>query len=80
MTHSTEDPLGEIHQSLRVISVNDFMNFGLGQIAYIRSEHNSFTTSYTIHAANGIRLTTANTMDDALSTALIHNLEPVTLH
>ncbi|MCB1783017.1 MAG: DUF1150 domain-containing protein [Alphaproteobacteria bacterium] len=80
MTHKPSDPVGEVQDGLKAISVNDFMNFGLGHIAYIRTANATTGASFTVHAANGLRLSITGSFDDALSAANLHNLETVTLH
>ena len=68
---------------LKELSVQDFLDVGLNQIAYIRcletAEDNS-AVSYAVHAADGSQISVMNSYDTAVAAIHINDLFPVTLH
>lgn len=64
---------------LKALSVQDFKNFGLHQIAYIRSVSENSSTSYKIHSADGEELLSADTLEVAIVIAKQNDLEPIIL-
>lgn len=67
----------KVKKALKNISVQDFQNFGLHQIAYIR---NVEYRGYIIYAANGKEVDSAESLDKALIKAKQEHLEPVIVH
>ena len=65
---------------LRTLSVQDFRDFGLHQIAYIRKIERAGETGYSICAADGEEITVMETRDQAIMATRHNDLEPVTLH
>lgn len=67
----------KVKKILKNLTVHDFRNFGLHQIAYIR-QHDS--ENFVIYAADGSEVCHAKNFDDALSKARVKNLETVIVH
>lgn len=67
-------------QILRGLSPQDFLQFGLHQIAYIRPVRIMDRAAYALHAADGSTLSVIENFDDAVMTARQSDLQPVTLH
>ncbi len=65
---------------LRTLSVQDFKDFGLHQIAYIRQETAQNRPIFTVHSADGEELESMDSFDKAIHAARQNDLEPVTLH
>lgn len=64
---------------LRALSAQDFLNFGLHQVAYIRPVHVEGQAAWSLHAADGTALTVQNKAHLAAVIARQNDLEPVTL-
>ena len=62
------------------LSSQDFRNFGLQQMAYIRPILVQNRTAYAIHAADGTPLSVMDTQDTAIIAVRHNDLEPVTVH
>lgn len=71
------DAPGEIKTALRNISMQDFRNFGLHQISYIRHVN---PKGYVVYGADGAELSTAQTIEAAVIKAKQEHLEPVVVH
>ncbi|MGH1404689.1 MAG: DUF1150 family protein [Alphaproteobacteria bacterium] len=70
----------DIHSVLRNLSTHDFKNFGLNQIAYIRSFDNEGTLNYAIHDADGEEVAVLSSRDEAIVVSRQKDLEPVIVH
>jgi hypothetical protein len=79
MTQKMHDIAGT-HQSLKNISLRDFLNFGVQQIAYIRPVRVENKVAYAIHAADGTPLSVMESMDTAIIVVRHNELEPATVH
>lgn len=66
--------------ALRNLSHQDFLNFGVHQIAYIKPVHGEQGQAYAIHAADGTALSIMDSLDGAILLAKHNNLYPVTIH
>lgn len=66
--------------SLKNISLRDFLNFGVQQVAYIRPVRVEDKTAYAIHAADGTPLSVMESMDTAIIVVRHNDLEPATVH
>lgn len=66
--------------ALKNLSVQDFRNFGLHQIAYIRPLYQDGDKKYAIHGADGAYIAAESDLQKAIVTARHKDLEPVTLH
>jgi hypothetical protein len=62
------------------LSSQDFRNFGVQQLAYIRPVLIQNRTAYAIHAADGTPLSVMDTHDTAIIAVRHNDLEPVTVH
>ncbi|MGH1456085.1 MAG: DUF1150 family protein [Alphaproteobacteria bacterium] len=70
----------DIIKQLKELSVKDFQNFGLHQIAYIRSKTEDNKTTYAIFSADGNEIMTAKSHELAIVTAKQNDLDPITVH
>ena len=70
------DALGSA-ELLRNINSQDFLNFGLQQIAYIRSSQENGVTSYSVHAADGTPLSMMDSLESAIVMTRYNDLEPL---
>ncbi len=70
----------DIQSALRNLSTHDFKNFGLNQIAYIRSFENDGALSYAIHDADGEEVAVLTSRDEAIIVSRQKDLEPVIVH
>lgn len=64
---------------LRNLSVQDFLNFGAGHIAYVRASVEAEGGAYALYAANGALLTHQDSPELAMTAARHNGLEPVTV-
>jgi hypothetical protein len=69
----------EIKAILRNLSQQDFMNFGVQHLAYIRPVVVNSRVAYAVHAADGGRLSVLESFNDAITAAKLNDLEPVSL-
>lgn len=69
-------PVAEL---LRHLSVQDFLAFGIQQIAYVRPTIVNGAPSFAIHAADGTPLAFHENRDIAEAITRQNDLEPVTL-
>ena len=69
-----------IQKALRELSPQDFLSFGMQDIAYVREVEIDGQVGYAVHAADGTPLSVMDSMAEA--TTLIHHndLETVILH
>lgn len=67
----------EVKKVLKNLSVQDFRNFGLHQIAYIRD---SGLKNYVVYGADGQEVCRGPSLESALVKAKQENLEPVVVH
>jgi hypothetical protein len=65
---------------LKGLSRQDFLNFGMQQVAYIRPVHVQNRTAYAIHAADGTPLSVMDTFETAIIAVRHNDLEAVTVH
>lgn len=66
--------------TLKNLSHQDFLNFGLHHIAYIKPVVSDEGPAYAIHAADGTALSVLDSLDSAIHLARHNNLFPVTIH
>lgn len=66
-------------QMLRNLSSQDFLTFGVNQIAYVRPVAVMGRIAYGLHAADGSPLTVIDSFEGAVIAARQNDLEPVTL-
>lgn len=65
---------------LKGLTKQDFLNFGVQQVAYIRPIQVQNRKAYAIHAADGTPLSVMDTFDTAMIAVRHNDLEPVTVH
>lgn len=71
---------------VKELSLQDFLNVGLDQIAYIRRVVSQDIASvdeqhdYIVYGADGSQISVMNSYDTALAAVRINDLFPVTLH
>ena len=66
--------------ALRNISAQDFLTFGIQQVAYIRPVMAQGALVWSLHAADGTALPVQNSAHVAAVVARQNDLEPVSLH
>ncbi len=66
--------------ALKNLSMQDFKNFGLQQIAYIKTVQKNDDIIYSIHSADGTEISTMDSLNEAIIATRQGNLEPVTVH
>lgn len=77
MISRKEDKYG---QYLKSLSTQDFLSFGMQDLAYVRPIQIENRVAYAIHAADGTPLSVMDDMNTA-QVAIRHNdLEPATVH
>jgi hypothetical protein len=67
-------------QTLKNISQRDLLNFGVREVAYIRSINLPDRMAYAIHAADGTPLSVMDTIDQAMVALRNNDLERVSVH
>lgn len=76
MTHKEID----IKATLKNLSDNDFLNFGMQQVAYVRPVKLDEGEVYAVHAADGTTLSVMDSLDTAVVMIRHNDLEPITVH
>ena len=66
--------------TLKNLSSKDFKDFGIQDIAYVKTITVENQRAYSIHAADGTPLTIMDDFNSALIVARQNDLEPVTVH
>lgn len=69
----------DFKKTMEALSVRDFQNFGLHQIAYVRAVTEKGKTQYGIYAADGEVISVVPTKDKAVGAIIQNDLEPITL-
>ncbi len=70
----------DARSALKNLSYQDFLNFGVHQIAYIKPIRMEQGQGFAIHAADGTALSVMDSLDSAITLARHNNLYPVTIH
>lgn len=66
---------------LKHLSIQDFLDVGLNQVAYIKRQNdNQNQELFSIHAADGSQISVMDTYDLAVATIRVNDLHPVTVH
>ncbi len=65
---------------LKELSSQDFLNFGVHDVAYIRAVVVEGVKAYAVHAADGTPLSVMESSDSAEIAARHNDLEPVSIH
>lgn len=66
--------------SVADLSQNRFLDYGVGQVAYVRHVKGPDATGYGIFAANGAQIAVAADSSTAFGFLMDHDLMPVVLH
>lgn len=64
---------------LKDLSIQDFLDVGLNQVAYIK-RIDAVAGKFSIHAADGSQISVMDTYDTAIDSIRVHDLFPVTVH
>ena len=70
----------EFVKSLKSLSPNDLLTFGLNEMAYLKPTVVNGQSVFAIHAADGSQLALVATRDIGIAAMNEHDLEPVALH
>lgn len=68
---------------LKELSLQDFLDVGLDQVAYIRcldTKAKDEEAAYAVYAADGSQISVMDSYDTAIAAIRINDLFPVTLH
>lgn len=65
---------------LKELSIQDFLNVGLDQVAYIKRIEGKSEDSFAVHAADGSQISVMDSYDTALASVKVNDLFPVTVH
>ena len=68
------------HDSLKNLSAQDLLTFGLNDIAYLKPASVNGQDVYAIHAADGSQLAFVANREVGFAAMHQHELEPVSLH
>lgn len=66
--------------SVAQLTQNGFLDYGVGQVAYVRHVKGPDATGYGIFAANGAQIAVAADSSSAYGFLMEHDLMPVVLH
>ncbi len=77
---SEETAFDETREILLNLSKQDFLSFGMRDLAYIRPVIVEDRQVYAVHAANGIPLSVTEDFSAAISTIADNDLQAVALH
>ncbi len=66
--------------TLKTLSSQDFLEFGMQYVAYVKPVNVESGTAYAIHAANGTPLSVMDTLDEALLMIRHNDLDAIALH
>jgi hypothetical protein len=65
---------------MKALTVQDFLNFGLGHIAYVRQQDMGDGVIWAVYAADGTPLASHETAEEAVSAVRYEDLKPVRVH
>lgn len=74
------DKQGTPTELLRALTLQDFLVFGIQQVAYIRPVIMNGSPAFAIHAADGTPLAFHENQDTAKALTRQNDLEPMTVH
>ncbi len=66
-----------VKKVLKALSSQDFKNFGLHQIAYVKPIQNKTKQGFAIYSADGEKISVTDTLEKAAVIARQKNLEPM---
>lgn len=67
-------------ESLKTLSPQDFLSFGVEDVAYVREIDVDGRKGYSIHAADGTPLSVLSSMSEAISIIAHNDLETAIVH
>jgi hypothetical protein len=70
----------QLNASLKNISAQDLLTFGLNDIAYLKPANVNGQAVFAIHAADGSQLAFVANREVGVAAMQQHDLEPVSLH
>lgn len=79
MQNKSVDKHDNGREILKNLSNQDFLLFGINQIAYIRQTSVMGRNAYALHGADGAALAVIESFEGAVITARQNDMEPVTL-
>lgn len=65
---------------LRQLSSQDFVNFGVGHVAYVRPVTVDGAVAFSVHAADGTPLSVLPQRDTAFAAVRQNDMEPMSVH
>lgn len=80
MKNNNDSDVSFVSSALRNLSAQDFLGFGLQDIAYIRETSQDGSTAYTLYAANGAPISEVLNAQEAMALAFQHDLEITSCH
>jgi len=66
--------------NLRALSPQDFLSYGVQDVAYVREIHVDGKNGYAVHAADGTPLSVMDSLEEALHIIQHNDLESALLH
>ena len=75
-----KDVYENVTKVLKSLSFNDFLNFGMGDFAYVKTIVIDKQPVFAIHAANGKAISVRASHDEVVSDLEGRNLHGVTVH
>lgn len=75
----SNDKTGTASEALKKITTQDFLRFGVQQVAYVRPVRVEDRVAWAIHAADGTPLTVTDDREVAIALVRHNELEPVTV-
>jgi hypothetical protein len=82
-TNHSDDPNGALAPrmlDIRAMSPDEFAQFGVTKVAYVKPVVVNGTQGFAIHAADGTPMAIADNRDLALAAIVQHELVPVLVH
>lgn len=80
MSQNNTEKQNNAASALRGLSAQDFYNFGVHHVAYIRLVTVEDRKIYSVHTATGQKIHALPTMQEAIDAVRDHDLEPVRVH
>ena len=79
-SHFGNDPRSPAQRFFRAMTSDQFQQFGMNEIAYIKPVKQGAAHGFAIHAADGSLITVQNALENAIILTKQHDLVPVTVH
>lgn len=80
MSHKQFETELEPREVLKKLSTQDFLNFGVEQVAYVRPVVIDGEHVFAIHRADGTPISIAENMEEAMVSARYNDLEPLAVN